>query len=171
MLRREQIIGIVSSWDIRRARSGFSLLFFAGGEDAGYSLLFTDTRLVGARRPEYPEDFLAYLGPGSAASDEVRTAAQTHAGEIIARESFELQRDKIVEIIYSEPKAYTGGRLLFKEVGRPVNLKITLVSPFNPGIISTLETLSRSLFAFAPDRLFDERTGQRITALETLRYH
>ena len=51
MLRRENVIGIVSSWDIRR------------NESEGYSLLFTDERVIGAYRPEYPQDFWAYLGP------------------------------------------------------------------------------------------------------------
>lgn len=170
-MRREQVIGIVSSWDIRRGSDGFSLLFFAGGEEDGYSLLITDTRMVGAYRPDFPNDFWTYLGPGSTAGDELKSAAQTAAEQILARKDFELEKDQIVKIIYDEPRTYVGGRLLLVGVGRRVNLKVTLVSPFNEGIFSTLTTLSRALFAFAPDRFFDEKTGQRIESLEDLRYH
>lgn len=161
LFRREQVIGIVSSWDIRRGKTGFSLLFFAHDETEGYSLLFTDTRVVGARREEYPDDFRAYLGPGSTASDELRARALATAENILAREDFELQKDNLVKIIYERPKAYIGGRLLFIQPGRRVELKVTLVSPFNPGILSTLDTLVRSLCAFAPDKFYDEETGRR----------
>jgi hypothetical protein len=172
LLRREQVIGIVSSWDVRRASDGFSILFFAGGEDeGGYSLLITNERVVGAHRSDYPKDFWAYLGPDSTVGDDIKAKASDVAAEMVAKEDFELQKDHIVKIIYREPTTYIGGRLLFVTVGRHIRLKITIVSPFNSGIISTLQTLSRSLFAFAPDKLYDEKTGQRLGALQNLKYH
>jgi hypothetical protein len=165
MLRREQVVGIVSSWDIRRStRSGFSLLFFVGQESEGYSLLFTDTRVVGAQRSGFPEDFCVYLGPGSSASDELRAEGQKKAAEVIANEEFEMQKDKVVKVIYTKPRSYEGGRLLFLEVGRRVELKVTLVSLFNPGIVSTVDALERSLSAFVPDKLYDERIGRRVNS-------
>jgi len=162
MLRREQIIGIVSSWDIRKGRGGFSLLFFAGDESEGYSLLVTDLRLVGAFREEYPDDFCAYLGPGSQVVPELRQKAEAEASKIFAKRDFEIPKDKLVKALYEPPTTYLGGRLLLIEAGRRLELKITLLSPFNPGVISNVETLVRSLAAFSPDRIFNERTGELI---------
>src|SRR5580658_6717516 len=148
MLRREQVIGIVSSWDIRWK------------ESEGYSLLITDSRLIGASRPDYPDNFWAYLGPGTEASAESRASADKKAAEIVAREDFELQRDRIVKIMYDEPGSLIGGRLLLAVVGRRVELNITVASGWNPGIVSTLKTLIDSLAAFAPCTFYSEKTGQ-----------
>jgi hypothetical protein len=150
MLRREQVIGIVSSWDIRWK------------ESEGYSLLVTDSRLIGASRPDYPDNFWAYLGPRTEASAESRASADRKAAEIVAREDFELQRDKIVKIIYDEPGSLVGGRLSLAVVGRRVELSITVISGWNPDIALTLKTLVDSLRAFAPERFYDEKTGGRI---------
>lgn len=150
MLRREQVIGIISSWDIRR------------NESEGYSLLFTDERVVGAHRPDFPQDFWAYLGPGSSASEELRKRADAKAIEIISGKDFELQKDKVVKVIYDEPRTYVGGRLLFIHTGPRVEVKVTLISPFNAGIGPTLDTLTRSLQAFVPNRLYAEGSGERI---------
>jgi hypothetical protein len=162
MLRREQVIGIVSSWDIRKYVGKIPVSFLSGGESEGYSVLFTDSRVVGADRPGLPDDFWAYLGPGSNVSGELRAAAQTRADEIISMSNFEMQRDKIVKVLYEEPGQLVGGSMLFVEVGRKMELQISVLSPWNPGIISTLDTLARSVRAFAPDRLYSEKTGQRV---------
>jgi hypothetical protein len=150
VLRREQIIGIVSSWDIRWR------------ESTGYSLLVTDSRVFGASRPGYSDNFWAYLGPGTYIAPETRSIAYSKAAEIIAKKDFELQRDKIVKIIYDAPGNMVGGRLIIAEVGRKIELSITVVSGWNPGISSTLNTLLDSLRIFAPDRVYSEKTGQRV---------
>jgi hypothetical protein len=162
MLRREQIIGVVSSWDIRKYAGKYPVSFLSGGESEGYSLLFTDSRVVGAERPGLPDDLWAYLGPGSNASEELRAVVQKRADEIISTKDFEMQRDKIVKILFEEPGLLVGGSMLFVEVGRKVEVQISVLSPWNSGIISTVGTLARSLEAFAPDRLYSEKTGQRM---------
>jgi len=162
MLRREQIIGIVSSWDIRRYAGGYPVSFLSGGESEGYSVLFTDSRVVGADRPGFPDDFWAYLGPGSNVGEELRAAALARAVEIISTRNFEMQRDKIVKVLFEEPGLIVGGSILFVEVGCRMELQISVLSPWSPGSISTVDTLARSISAFAPDRLYSEKTGQRM---------
>ncbi len=164
MLRREQVIGVVSSWDIRKYESDIPISFLTGGESEGYSLLFTDSRIVGADRPAYPDDFWAYVGPGSSAGEELRKAAQAKAAEIVSKSNFEMYRDKVVRILYEGPGLMVGGSLLLSEVGRRVEFRITVLSPWNPGSISTAETLTNSVAAFSPDKLYSEKTGQRIVA-------
>lgn len=164
MLRREQVIGVVSTWDIRKGKGGFSLLFFAGDESEGYSLLITDLRIVGSFRAEYPDDFCAYLGPDSPSDPELQHRAEAEALKIIAKKDFEIPKDKLVKLLYEPPTTYLGGRLLLIEAGHRVELKVTLLSPFNPGVIATTDTLVRSLVAFAPGRVFNERTGEPVKA-------
>lgn len=153
----------MSSWDIRKYESDNPISFLSGAESEGYSLLVTDSRIVGADRPAYPDDFWAYLGPGSNAGGELRASAQTKAAEIISNSNFEMYRDKIVKILYEGPGLLVGGSLLLFEVGRRVEFRITVLSPWNPGSVSTVETLRSSVAVFAPDKLYSEKTGQRIT--------
>ncbi|MDA4135439.1 MAG: hypothetical protein OK449_00395 [Thaumarchaeota archaeon] len=150
MYRREQVIGIVSSWDIRWR------------ESEGYALLITDSRLVGASLPAVADDFRAYFAPGKERDPKVDEEAGKRAEEISRRKDFELQRDHIIKIIYYGPGMLFGGRLLFATVGRKIDVSITVISGWNPGIVSTMKTLVSSLLAFAPERLYDEKTGARI---------
>src|SRR5271156_2135202 len=104
MLRREQIIGVVSSWDIRWK------------ESEGCSLLITDSRMVGAGFPVFDDNFWGYFPPGKERNPGLAREAERRAEEILLRRSFELQRDKIVKIIYDKPGMMLGGRLLFATV-------------------------------------------------------
>jgi hypothetical protein len=150
MFRREQVIGVVSSWDIRWR------------ESEGYALLITDSRLVGASMPSSTGEFWAYFGPGQERDPKVNEEAGKRAEEIARRKDFELQRDHIVKIIYYGPGMLFGGRLLFATVGKKIDVSITVVSGWNPGIVSTMKTLVSSLLVFAPERLYDEKTGERV---------
>jgi hypothetical protein len=150
VLRRERVIGIVSSWDIRRRDS------------EGYSLLITDSRLVGAALPVYADDFWAFFPPGNQQDSQQAQEAEKRARQIVLKRDLELQRDKIVKIIYESPGMLVGGRLLFVTVGRKVQVNITVISGWNPGIYSTLNTLISALLVFAPEGFYDGKTGSKV---------
>jgi len=150
MLRREQIIGIASTWDIRWRDS------------EGYALLFTESRLVGAPLPASGDVLLACFLAGKERDPAIAQLAQKRADEIIRTKDFELQRDKIVKVIYDAPQVFIGGRLLFGTVGRRVEVAISVMSGWNPGMFTTIDTLVSSLMVFAPDVFYDEKTGARI---------
>jgi hypothetical protein len=150
MFRREQVIGIVSSWDIRWK------------ETEGYSLLITDSRLIGAQLPTYADDFWAYFPPGKERDANLAKEAERRAAEIALKKDFELQRDRIVKIIYEAPGMLVGGRLLFGTVGRKLEISITVMSGWNPGILSTIRTLVSSFLVFSPEMFYNEKTGARM---------
>jgi hypothetical protein len=150
LLRRERVIGIISSWDIRRRDS------------EGYSLLMTDSRVVGSNRPDLTDNFWAYLPPGREPDPLVAQGVAREADRIVAKKDFELQRDKMVKIVYYSPGLLSGGRLLFVTVGRKVEIGITVLSAWNPGILTTVSTLVSSLLIFSPEGFYDEKTGARV---------
>jgi hypothetical protein len=150
MLRHERVLGVVSSSDLRWK------------ESTGFSLAITDSRIAGALRPDYDEDFWAYFPPGKERDVALAEEADRKAGEIIARKVFELQREDVVKIIYDPPGLLFGGRLLLVATGRKVELKITVLSGWNLGVLRTIQTLVYSLSWFDPQLTFDERTGGKV---------
>ena len=150
MLRYEQVIGIISSYDIRRF------------ESEGYSLLFTNVRLVGALRPDYADDFWAYLPAQGPQDPALKQEAERMAAEILVRRSFELHKDKVVKILYDPPGQLFGGRVLFASTGWNVDIRMTILAGLNPGSFRTAQTMRDSILAFAPGLVYDERTGERI---------
>ncbi len=124
--------------------------------------MITDSRIVGAYRPEYPDDFWVYISPGSEPSEENRSRALGVADKIISTKDFEMQKENVVKIIFDEPTELFGGRLLIKGTGRQVELKITIRSLLNREIMLTIDTLVSSLVAFAPGLVQSEKTGARI---------
>lgn len=150
MLRHERIVGLVSSSDIRWR------------ESTGYSLLLTDTRVVGAPRVESEDDFWAYFPAGEELDPAIKEEAERRAGEMVHRKGFEVERQDISKITYEPPSLLSGGRLLLSTVGRRVELKITVLSGWNPGILRTILTLVDSLSSFDPSVTFDEKTGGRV---------
>ena len=150
MLRREQVIGIVSSWDIRWRDS------------EGYSLLVTDSRLVGGTMPATAEDFRAFFAPGKGRDAGLGQEADKKAAEILLLKDFEIYRDKVLKIVYEAPSMLLGGRLLLATTGKRFQVDITVVSGWNPGILSTLNHLISTFLVFAPEAFYDERTGARM---------
>jgi hypothetical protein len=147
MMRREKLISVISSGDIH-----------IGGGD-GYALVVTESRVVGAHRPDsvgIPEPYLWLVTESSEAD---RAAAGRMAAELIDRKQFDLSKESIFKILYEAPGLFFGGRLIFESVGAQVQLDISVVSVWNPGGILTLEKMVDSLLIFAPDRLYDEKTG------------
>ena len=150
MLRREQVIGIVSSWDIRWR------------ESEGYSLLVTESRIVGACLPHDGDEYRVFFPLGIERDPSAAKDAEGKADKIVATKDFELQRDKIVKVIYEEPGVLSGGRLLIGTVGRKVEISITVTSGWNPDILLTTKTLVSSFLVFAPGVFYDEKTGGRV---------
>jgi hypothetical protein len=151
-LRHENLIGVVSSSDVRWKR------------DTGYSLVITNDRLVCSARPDFDDDFWAFFQPGKNEDAVGRGVAEKRAAEIIARKVFEVQRDRLVKVIYDPPGQLFGGRLLLVSVGRKVEFEISMLSPWNPGIFKTVRTLVDSMLSFVPGIFYNEKTGQRIEA-------
>jgi len=150
MLRREKLIAVISSGD----------LHFRNGE--GYELVITDGRIVGAPRAAalgVPDPFL-WSAEGS--SEEERVAAEKAASVIIGRKQFDLSKDSVFKILYESPGIFFGGRVVFGVVGEEVQLDISSVSVWSPGGVMTQRRLVDSLLVFAPDRLYDEKTGAMI---------
>ena len=83
--------------------------------------------MVGAELdPPYADDFWAYLPPGKERDPGAAQEAAKKAERIVVSgRNFELQRDKILKIIYDSPGMMIGGRLLFVTVGRKVQLRIS----------------------------------------------
>lgn len=124
--------------------------------------MITDSRLIGSIRAAIEDGTGMFFEPGAGRDPAVEQEAQRRAAEIVLKKDFELQRDKILKIIYYEPGMLFGGRLQFSTVGRKVDVGITVISGWNPGILTTLRTLVSSLLVFSPERFYDERTGARI---------
>jgi hypothetical protein len=150
LLRRESLIGVVSSSDIRWR------------ENTGYSLVITNDRLVCSARPEFDDDYWAFFPPGDRSDAPRLEEAEKKASEMIARRIFEMQRDRLVKVIYDPPGELFGGRLFLVSVGRKIEFKISMLSPWNPGIFKTVETLVDCLLSFAPRMVYNEKTGQRM---------
>jgi hypothetical protein len=147
MIRREKLIAVISSGDIH-----------PGGRD-GWALVITDGRIVGTRRPEavgVPEPFLWVAGRSA---DEGRDAAEKMAAGLIERKRFELSKEGIFKILYEAPGLFFGGRVVFESVGERVDLGISVLSAWNRSTLLTVRALVDSLLAFAPDKLYDEKTG------------
>ncbi len=147
MIRHERLVAVISSGDIR-----------LGGAN-GCALVVTDGRIVGSSRSESlgtPEPYLWVEGESPEIS---RAAAQKEAAEVIERKLFELSKESIFKILYEAPGLFFGGRLIFESVGEEVQLDISVVSVWNPGSLLTVEKIIEALLIFAPDRLYDEKTG------------
>ncbi|MDA4134060.1 MAG: hypothetical protein OK441_00640 [Thaumarchaeota archaeon] len=147
MIRHERLIAVISSGDIRLGRG------------SGFALVVTDGRIVGTSRLEslgIPEPYLWVEG-GS--SETGRAAAQVEAARLIGRKKFELSKESIFKILYEAPGLFFGGRLIFESVGEEVRLDISVVSVRNPSGVLTVEKMIDALLIFAPDRLYDEKSG------------
>ena len=147
MIRHERLIAVISSGDVRL------------GAGNGCSLVITDGRIVGTSRPEslgIPEPYLWVEGESS---EKGRAAALEEAAELIGRKQFELSKESIFKILYDAPGLFFGGRLVFESVGEEVQLDISVVSVWNQGSVLTVERMIDALLIFAPDRLYDEKTG------------
>jgi hypothetical protein len=151
VIRHERLIAVISSGDIR-----------LGGEN-GCALVVTDGRIVGASRSESLGIAEPYLWVEAESSETGRAAAQEEATELIGRKQFELSKESIFKILYEAPGLFFGGRLIFESVGEEVQLDISVVSVWNPGSVLTIEKTIDALLIFAPNRLYDERTGALVS--------
>jgi len=143
----DELIGIVSSWDLSRV-----------GE-TGYGLVVTRSRVIGARRPDPDDEFMAYLGPGSTATDDDRARAAATASRLLGSAQFVLPRDDIAQILYRQPGLFSGGFVVFKTQLKAFKVEIPVVSGWNEGPLRASRVLIESLKAFSPERLYDGRTG------------
>jgi hypothetical protein len=150
MFPREKLIAVISSGD----------LHFRNGE--GYALVITDGRIVGATRGAGPGVPGPYLWSAEGSSEEERLAAESVAADIIRRKRFNLSKGSIFKILYDAPGMFFGGRIVFGVVGEEVQLDLSSVSAWTSGGVATERKLLDALLAFAPDRLYDEKTGALI---------
>lgn len=112
--------------------------------------------------PALADDFWTFFPPGKERDPEAAQEAEKKAEQIVLRKGFELQRDKVLKVIYDSPGMMIGGRLLFVTVGRKVQIDITVMSGWNQGIMSTLNTLLSTFLVFTPEGFYDEKSGARI---------
>jgi hypothetical protein len=143
----DELIGLVSSWDLSRV-----------GE-TGYGLVVTGSRVIGARSPDPDDEFMAYLGPGSTATDEDRSRAVATASRLLESAQFVLPRDDIAQILYRQPGLFSGGFVVFKTQLKAFKVEIPVVSGWNEGPLRASRVLIESLKAFSPERLYDGRSG------------
>jgi hypothetical protein len=143
----DELIGVVSSWDLCRV-----------GE-TGYALLVTRGRVIGARRPESDAEFMAYLGPGSTATESDRERAVATASRLLQTRQFVLPKDAIAQILFRRPGLFSGGYAVFKTMLQAYKVEIPVVSGWNGGPILVSRILAESLRTFSPERLYDGRTG------------
>lgn len=155
-MQSEQILGVV--WAIEWAR----------GFPAGYAMIFTNTRAVGSKKMPMVHYCLAYLGPGSKATDDERNYALKTASELMADKQFEFPKESIVKVSYRAPGLFSRGHVIFQTVSETIELKIA--SKREGGVIRLLRTLIPSLVAFAEDRVWDEKTGT-LLGQEILKTH
>jgi hypothetical protein len=154
MIRRETLIGIVSSADIHRGGGG------------GYMLLFTDSRVVGADRPasdDIPESYFWTTTGSSRADYEV---AERVAVTLIERKRFELSKESIFKILYEAPGMFFGGHVIFESVGEQIQVEIGVLSVWSPSSVQMVRKLLESLLIFAPDRFYDEETGALVRDMD-----
>jgi hypothetical protein len=146
MIRREIMIGVISSADLHR------------GVGNGYMLLFTNSRIVGANRPvskDIPESYFWTTGSSEADHD----VAERVAAALIGRKQFELSKESIFKILYEAPGIFFGGRVIFDSVGEQIQVEMSVLSVWNPSGVQVIRKLVESLLIFAPDRFYDEKTG------------
>src|ERR1022692_94216 len=146
MIRREILIGVISSADVHRG----------GGN--GYMLLFTDSRIIGANRPASKDIPESYSWTRTGSSEVDHNAAERVAAVLIERKQFELSKDSIFKILYEEPGVFFGGHVIFESVGEQIQVEISVLSVWNPSSVQTVRKLVESLLIFAPDRFYDENT-------------
>ncbi|MDA4112816.1 MAG: hypothetical protein OK474_02100 [Thaumarchaeota archaeon] len=147
MIRREILIGVISSADLHR------------GVGNGYMLLFTNSRIVGANRPvskDIPESYCWTMTESSEADHDV---AERFAAALIGRKQFELSKEGIFKILYEAPGIFLGGRVIFASVGEQIQVETSVLSVWNPSGVQVIRKLVESLLIFAPDRFYDEKTG------------
>ena len=147
MIRREKLIAVISSEDLR----------FGSGD--GCALVVTDARIVGARRGEDSGVSDPYLWSATGSSQEDAAAAEKAAAEFIDRKQFSFSKEGVFKILYEPPGLFFGGRVAFDSVGERVQLDLSVVSVWNPGSLLTVRKLVGALLAFSPDKLYDEKTG------------
>ena len=143
----DELIGIVSSWDLSRV-----------GE-TGYALVVTRSRVIGARRSESDDEFIVYLGPGSTAAESDGARAAATASRLLESKQFVLSKDAIAQILYRQPGLFSGGYAVFKTKLQAFKVEISVVSGWNEGPLLASRVLIESLRAFSPERLYDGRTG------------
>ena len=150
MLTREKLIAVISSGD----------LHFRNGD--GYALVITDGRIVGAPRAEALGVPDPYLWSAKGSSEEERKMAERAASELIGRKRFSISKDSVYKILYDAPSMFFGGRIIFAVVGAQVQLEISSISAWSPGGVMTQRVLVDSLLVFAPEKLYDEKSGGMI---------
>ncbi|MDA4112534.1 MAG: hypothetical protein OK474_00610 [Thaumarchaeota archaeon] len=143
----DELIGVISSWDLSRT-----------GE-TGYALVVTRGRVIGARRAEADVEFIVYLGPGSTATASDRERAVAAAARLLETRQFVLAKDDIAQILFRRPGLFSGGYAVFKTRLQAYKVEIAVVSGWNGGPLLASRTLMESLRTFSPDRLYDGKTG------------
>jgi hypothetical protein len=147
MIRREILIGVISSADLHRG----------GGN--GYMLLFTNSRIVGANRPVSKDIPESYFWTTTESSEADHDVAERVAATLIGRKQFELSKESIFKILYEAPGIFFGGRVIFDSVGEQIQVETSVLSVWNPSGVQVIRKLVESLLIFAPDRFYDEKTG------------
>ena len=123
----------------------------------GYGIVLTTDRVVGSRKNPLIDYCSTYLGPNSRATDEERAKATKIAGGLIENKEFELQKNSILKLLYRAPGIFSRGHITFNATSGDIEL---LISNLQSGsLVYTLKGLLPSLVAFAPERLYDEKTG------------
>lgn len=144
----DELIGLVSTRNLSRT-----------GE-TGYALVFTKGRVIGSRRPESEAEFVVYLGPGSAVTEDGRARAFAVGSRLLKTSQFVLSKGSVAEIIYRHPGFLTGGFVVFKTSTRAFKVEIPVVSGWNGDPLYTSKVLLESLVSFSPERLYDGGTGE-----------
>ena len=152
LVRREQIIGVFCSSNIRRSNT------------SSYCLLITNDRIAGTRKRTSIWPFEAYVGVSSGASEADKSTAATIASEILKSSEFVLLREKIFSIVYEPPTLFWGGEVIFKVAGEQVELYLTCFSPWDTAPYLADRRLLSALLEFDAGKMYDEKTGRLVFA-------
>jgi hypothetical protein len=140
----ENIIGVINSAHLHK------------GILKGYGLVIASDGVVGARKVKFTGSyFAAYLGRRSRLPDKDRARAYDKANDIAKDRNFELAKDAIRKITIKSPGILTGGHLIF-ESGQE-EIKVDVASQMDK---KEWTILLLSLIEFAPEKVYDEKTGQ-----------
>ena len=126
----------------------------------GYGLVVCASRIVGSNTSAWSQEYSAYLGPNSQTTFEEREKATKIAEILIEKKGFEIPKDSVLKVIYRAPGLFSRGHVIFHTA--PGDTKLIISDLQEGGTPRTLRGLLPSLVAFAPDRFYDEKTGELV---------
>lgn len=136
----------------------------ARGFPAGYGLVVTSERITGTKKTPWKTGLVIFLGEGSSVTQPDRGRATEVAMELIRTKEFELTKDKISRISYKKPGLFARGHLILKSADSEAEIKLARYGN-DATSLGVNRVIISSLLVFAPDRLYNESTGDMVRSL------